>query len=89
MRRLINESGLIVSLNPKSAISEEYRLLRTKIQFTSRGQELKTVVVTSSQAGEGKSTTISNLAVAYAQEGKKVLLIDANLRKPSLHRIFS
>ncbi|UNK18761.1 CpsD/CapB family tyrosine-protein kinase [Paenibacillus sp. N3/727] len=89
MRRSINENSLIVSLKPKSPISEEYRLLRTKIQFSSKDQELKTVMVTSSQAGEGKSTTISNLAVAYAQEGKKVLLIDANLRKPSLHRIFS
>lgn len=46
-------------------------------------------MVTSSQPGEGKSTTISNLAIAYAQEGKNVLLIDADLRKPSLHRIFS
>lgn len=46
-------------------------------------------MVTSSQPGEGKSTTISNLAIAYAQEGKNVLLIDADLRKPSLHRMFS
>ncbi|MEI0736126.1 AAA family ATPase [Paenibacillus sp. JTLBN-2024] len=45
-------------------------------------------MVTSSQAGEGKTTTICNLAVTYALEGKRVLLIDADLRKPSLHRIF-
>lgn len=89
MRRSIHESSLIVSMNPKSPISEEYRLLRTKIPFFSKDQELKTVMVTSSQPGEGKTTTISNLAVTYAQEGKRVLLIDANLRKPSLHRVFS
>lgn len=80
---------MIVSHNPKSSISEVYRLLRTKIPFFSKDQELKTVMVTSSQPGEGKTTTISNLAVTYAQEGKKVLLIDADLRKPSLHRVFS
>lgn len=89
MRRSINDSSLIVSQNPKSPISEVYRLLRTKIPFFSKDQELKTVMITSSQPGEGKTTTISNLAVTYAQEGKRVLLIDANMRKPSLHRVFS
>ncbi|CAM3323889.1 MULTISPECIES: CpsD/CapB family tyrosine-protein kinase [Paenibacillus] len=89
MRRSISEGSLIVSHNPKSSISEVYRLLRTKIPFFSKDQELKTVMVTSSQPGEGKTTTISNLAVTYAQEGKKVLLIDADMRKPSLHRVFS
>lgn len=89
MRRSINDSSLIVSKNPKSPISEVYRLLRTKIPFFSRDQELKTVMVTSSQPGEGKTTIISNLAVIYAQEGKKVLLVDADMRKPSLHGVFS
>ncbi|RAR43017.1 CpsD/CapB family tyrosine-protein kinase [Paenibacillus sp. MDMC362] len=89
MRRSINNHNLIISANPKSPISEIYRLLRTKIQFFYKEQELKTVMVTSSQPGEGKSTAIGNLAVAYAQEGKSVLLIDADLRKPSLHRMFS
>ncbi|WP_342575649.1 CpsD/CapB family tyrosine-protein kinase [Paenibacillus sp. FSL M8-0142] len=89
MRRSTNESSLIVSASSRSQISEVYRLLRTKIQFFFKDQELKTVMVTSSQPGEGKSTTISNLAIAYAQEGKNVLLIDADLRKPSLHRMFS
>ena len=89
MRRSTNDSSLIVSMNPKSPISEGYRLLRTKIHFSSKDQELKTLMVTSTQAGEGKTTTISNLAVTYAQEGKKVLLIDADMRKPSLHRVFS
>ncbi|WP_422659321.1 CpsD/CapB family tyrosine-protein kinase [Paenibacillus sp. EC2-1] len=89
MRRSINDSSLIVSMNPKSPISEVYRLLRTKIHFASKDQALKTLMITSTQAGEGKTTTISNLAVTYTQEGKKVLLIDADMRKPSLHRVFS
>lgn len=89
MRRSINDSGLIASMNPNSPLSEEYRLLRTKIHFFSKDQELKTVMVTSTQTGEGKTTTISNLAITYAQEGKMVLLIDADMRKPSLHRVFS
>ncbi|WP_454193080.1 CpsD/CapB family tyrosine-protein kinase [Paenibacillus sp. Marseille-Q7038] len=76
-------------MNPKSPISEVYRLLPTKIHFTSRDQELKIIMITSTQAGEGKTTTISNLAVTYAQEGKRVLLIDADMRKPSLHLVFS
>lgn len=89
MRRSINDSSLIVSMNPKSPISEVYRILRTKIHFSSKDQELKTLMITSTQTGEGKTTTISNLAVTYAQEGKRVLLIDADMRKPSLHRVFS
>lgn len=89
MRRSINNSSLIVSMNPKSPLSEVYRILRTKIHFSAKDQELKTIMITSTQTGEGKTTTISNLAVTYAQEGKKVLLVDADMRKPSLHRIFS
>lgn len=89
MRRSINDSSLIVSMNPKSPISEVYRILRTKIHFSSKEQEIKTLMITSTQTGEGKTTTISNLAVTYAQEGKRVLLVDADMRKPSLHRVFS
>ena len=89
MRRSINDSSLMVAMNPESPISEVYRLLRTKIHFASKEQELKTIMITSTQAGEGKTTTICNLAVTYAQEGKRVLLIDADMRKPSLHRLFS
>ncbi|MFC5446793.1 CpsD/CapB family tyrosine-protein kinase [Paenibacillus aestuarii] len=81
--------ALITEVNPKSPISEAYRALRTNIQFSSVDDPVKVIVVTSAQPEEGKSTTISNLAVTYAAEGKKVLLLDADLRKPTLHRYLS
>ena len=66
--------SLITHLEPKSPISEQYRTIRTNIQFSSVDKEMKTIVVTSSAPGEGKSTTVANLAVVFAQQGKKVLL---------------
>lgn len=90
MRRSINsDNNLIVTINSKSPVSEVYRTLRTNIQFASQEQTLQVIMITSSQTGEGKSVTVSNLAVAYAQEGKKVLIIDADMRRSSLHEIFS
>lgn len=80
---------LIVFRNPKSPISEAFRTLRTNIQFSNIDKNMKCIVVTSSGPGEGKSTVISNLAVTMAQADKRILLIDADLRKPRLHKIFS
>jgi len=70
---------LIAYTNPKSPISEAYRTLRTNIQFSAIDEELRTIMVTSAGPSEGKTTTIVNLAITYAQAEKKVVLVDADL----------
>lgn len=80
--------NLIALKNPKSRAAEAYRTLRTNIQFSSLDENVKTIVVTSSGPGEGKSTVMSNLAVTMAQSGKRVLLLDCDLRKPTIHKKF-
>lgn len=81
--------NLIVKRDPKSPVSESYREIRTNIRFANVDSNIKKILVTSSVAGEGKSTTISNLACTLADEGNRVLLLDCDLRKPTLHKKFS
>lgn len=85
---LTERPGLIVSDNPLSIISEQFRTIRTNIQFSMIDKNLKTIVVTSAMPGSGKSTISSNLAATFASGDKKVLLVDADLRKPTVHKIF-
>lgn len=85
--KAINER-LVVHLKPKSPISEAYRTLRTNLLFTTPDQPKKVLMVTSSGPKEGKSTTVANLAITFAQMGNRTLLIDADLRRPILHKLF-
>lgn len=78
----------IVDKKPKSITAEAYRTLRTNIQYSSFDKEVRVIVVTSSEAGEGKSTTAGNLAISFSQAQKKTIMIDCDLRKPSLHKKF-
>jgi capsular exopolysaccharide synthesis family protein len=80
---------LLIQSQSKSSVSEAFKTLRTNIQFSVKGVEPKVVLVTSAEKGEGKSTTTANLAAAYALDNKRVIMIDADLRKPTLHHFFS
>jgi len=82
-----SNKNLITAINPKSPISEQYRTIRTNIQFSMIDTKLKILACTSAAPGEGKSTTIANLAITLAQQGEKVLLVDADLRKPTIHQL--
>ena len=79
---------LVTDQDPKSPISEVFRTLRTNIQFMNTKGKLKSILVTSTLPGEGKSWTASNLAVTFAQAGKKVIIIDADMRKGRVYSIF-
>ena len=79
---------LAALLYPRSGVAEAYRTLRTNIEFSSVDAPIRTLLVTSSVPGEGKTVTAANLAVVFAQAGKRVLLVDADLRKPGVHTMF-
>jgi capsular exopolysaccharide synthesis family protein len=79
---------LITNPKTKSPVVEAYKVLRTNIQFLGMEKQLKVILITSTNASEGKSTTASNLAITMAQADKRTLLMDCDLRKPSIHRPF-
>ena len=79
---------LVLRARPKSNISEDIRTIRTNLQFISPDDESKVILITSSIPGEGKSFISSNLAVAFSQIDKDVLIIDSDLRLGRIHKIF-
>jgi len=81
-------ANLITITDPRSSVSEAYRRLRTNLEFTSLDRPLRTLLVTSAGPDEGKSITVANLAVSIAQAGRRVILVDSDLRHPCLHEIF-
>ncbi len=87
--RLNGKYNIVLLKDPGSAVSDAYRTLRINIEFASVSRETKTIAVTSANRGEGKTTAALNLAVAYAQVGKKTLLVDANLRHPGIHSVLN
>ena len=82
------ERRLILAEDPKSPTSEAYRTLRTSISYSGT-KNIKTIMVSSPGPGEGKTTTVANMAITYANLGKKTILIDTDLRKPVLHKVFN
>lgn len=87
-QKFTKERQLITHESPRSPISEQYRTLRTNIEFSSIDEPIRTILVSSTAPGEGKSTTAANLAIVFAQQGKKALIVDTDLRNPTVHYTF-
>ncbi len=85
---MAEQPDLITLTNPRSPATEAYRTLRTNLTFAALDKPIETLVVTSAAPGEGKSTVLANLAVTMAQGERRVILLDADLRRPGLHEIF-
>lgn len=80
--------GLVVINKPSAVVSEQFRTIRTNIQFSMVDTDLKTIAITSAGPSSGKSVIAANLAATFANDNKKVLLVDADLRKPTVHKTF-
>jgi non-specific protein-tyrosine kinase len=85
---MAEQTGLITLTDPNSAIAEAYRTLRMNLQFAALDKPLRALLVTSPGPGEGKSTTLANLAVTMGQGEQRVIMVDSDLRRPHLHTLF-
>src|SRR5262249_36227632 len=81
-------AGLITGMDAQSQVIESYRMLRTNVEYSPSTERARAVLITSCERGEGKSTTAANLALSLAQTGRRVVLVDADMRNPSLDRLF-
>ncbi len=84
----VDKKGTIAHLSPESTTAEAYKTVLAGIQYSPASNSLKTILVTSAGPAEGKTTTLTNLGISAAQNGRRVLLVDCDLRKPAIHRIF-
>ena len=82
-------TSLITAIKPNSVVAEQFRTIRTNIQFSMIDRDLKTIIFTSSGPWEGKSTIAANIATVFADQGKRIILVDADMRKPTLFRTFN
>jgi capsular exopolysaccharide synthesis family protein len=85
-RRTAVARAMTVHLDPRSVVAEAYRTIRTAVYFSAEASHCKTILITSPDPGDGKTTSASNLAIAIAQTGRSVLLLDADFRKPTQHK---
>lgn len=88
MKETDRQQNLVTILNPNSTVSEVYRVIRANLDFMGVDEPIRSMVVTSSMPGEGKTVTGANFAIVNAQAGRRTIIVDADLRKPMMHRVF-
>ncbi|WP_242320265.1 CpsD/CapB family tyrosine-protein kinase [Bacillus cereus group sp. BfR-BA-01349] len=87
-KRVPQQVPIVLCEQTMPHIAEQFRNVRTNIAFVAKGKQIRSIAITSAKSGEGKTTISANLAGVFAKQGKKVLLVDSDLRRPKLHKIF-